>query len=95
MIKSSDHILFQGDSITNAFRKPEELCNAYQLGSGYAMIVASQLLASRPKDDFRGGIRVALPGTSGQDPYNAAIGTTGVVRAVCAQCRRRSGVGAG
>jgi acyl-CoA thioesterase-1 len=53
MIKSKDHILFQGDSITNAFRKPEELCNAYQLGSGYAMIVASQFLARRPKDNLR------------------------------------------
>ncbi|MEI6166914.1 MAG: SGNH/GDSL hydrolase family protein [bacterium] len=53
MIRVNDHILFQGDSITNAFRKPEELCNAYQLGSGYAMIVASQLLARRPKDNLR------------------------------------------
>ena len=38
MIKPGQHILFQGDSITNAFRKPEEVCNAYQLGSGYAML---------------------------------------------------------
>lgn len=50
MMRANDHILFQGDSITNAFRKPEEVCNAYQLGSGYAMMVASQLLAARPHD---------------------------------------------
>jgi hypothetical protein len=30
MIQDCDLILFQGDSITNAFRKPEEVCNAYQ-----------------------------------------------------------------
>ncbi len=53
MIRANDHILFQGDSITNAFRKPEELCNAYQMGSGYAMIVAAQLLAVRPQDNLR------------------------------------------
>jgi lysophospholipase L1-like esterase len=53
MIQASDHVLFQGDSITNAFRKPEETCNAYQLGSGYAMIVAAQLLAARPRDNLR------------------------------------------
>jgi lysophospholipase L1-like esterase len=53
MIKINDHILFQGDSITNAFRKPEEVCNAYQLGSGYAMLVAAQLLAARPRDRLR------------------------------------------
>ena len=53
MIKINDHILFQGDSITNAFRKPEEVCNAYQLGSGYAMIAAAQLLAARPGDNLR------------------------------------------
>jgi acyl-CoA thioesterase I len=53
MIKSKDHILFQGDSIPNAFRKPEERCNAYQMGSGYAMIVAAQLLTARPQDNLR------------------------------------------
>ena len=30
-------ILFQGDSITNAFRKPEEINPPYQLGNGYPM----------------------------------------------------------
>ena len=53
MIQPNDHILFQGDSITNAFRKPEEVCNAYQLGSGYAMIIAAKLLAARPRENLR------------------------------------------
>lgn len=53
MIRPNERILFQGDSITNAFRKPEEVCNAYQLGSGYAMMVAAQLLAARPHDNLR------------------------------------------
>lgn len=52
-IQSNDLILFQGDSITNAFRKPEEICNAYQMGAGYAMIVAGRLLAERPGDGLR------------------------------------------
>lgn len=62
MIKINDHILFQGDSITNAFRKPEEVCNAYQLGSGYAMLVAARLLAARPHD----GLRFTNRGVSGE-----------------------------
>ena len=53
MIRPNDHILFQGDSITNAFRMPQEMNNAYQLGAGYAMIVAAQLLAARPGDKLR------------------------------------------
>lgn len=53
MIRSGDHILFQGDSITNAFRKPDEVCNAYQLGAGYAMLIAAQLLAARPDANLR------------------------------------------
>lgn len=62
MIHNCDLILFQGDSITNAFRKPEEVCNAYQLGSGYAMIVAAQLLAARPHD----GLRFTNRGVAGE-----------------------------
>ncbi len=50
IIQPGNRILFQGDSITNAFRKPEEVCNAYQLGSGYAMMVAAQILAAQPAD---------------------------------------------
>lgn len=53
VIKSGNTILFQGDSITNAFRKSDEVCNAYQLGSGYAMVVAANLLAGCPRDDFK------------------------------------------
>lgn len=41
-------ILFQGDSITDAFRKPEELNPAYQLGNGYAFLVAASLSAKFP-----------------------------------------------
>jgi lysophospholipase L1-like esterase len=52
-IQANDTVLFQGDSITNAFRRPEEVNNAYQLGSGYALMVAARLLAERPADNLR------------------------------------------
>ena len=45
-----DRILFQGDSITDAFRKPDEINNAYQLGAGYVLLIAAELLAARPRD---------------------------------------------
>ena len=48
VIQNGSRILFQGDSITNCFRRPEEINNAYQLGSGYPLLVASRELASRP-----------------------------------------------
>jgi lysophospholipase L1-like esterase len=54
--------LFQGDSITNAFRKPEEVCNAYQLGAGYAMMIAARILAARPGD----GLNFLNRGVSGE-----------------------------
>jgi lysophospholipase L1-like esterase len=41
-------ILFQGDSITEAFRKPEEINPAFQLGNGYAFLVAAQLARAHP-----------------------------------------------
>lgn len=41
-------ILFQGDSITDAFRKPGEINPAYQLGNGYAFIVAAELSSREP-----------------------------------------------
>ncbi|MEI8311910.1 MAG: SGNH/GDSL hydrolase family protein [Verrucomicrobiota bacterium] len=41
-------ILFQGDSITDAFRKPEEINPAYQLGNGYVFLVAARLGARYP-----------------------------------------------
>lgn len=40
-------ILFQGDSLTDAFRKPEEINPAYQLGNGYAFLVAARLARSQ------------------------------------------------
>lgn len=36
-------LLFQGDSITDAFRKPDEINPAYQLGNGYVFLVAARL----------------------------------------------------
>jgi len=42
-------ILFQGDSITDAFRKPEEINPAYQLGNGYVFLVAAHLGAQYPE----------------------------------------------
>jgi len=41
-------ILFQGDSITDAFRKPEEINPAFQLGNGYAFLVGARLAADHP-----------------------------------------------
>ncbi len=46
----NDTVLFQGDSVTNAFRMPNEINNAYQLGAGYALLVSAHLLATRPGD---------------------------------------------
>ncbi len=62
MIQAGNRILFQGDSVTNAFRKPDEVCNAYQMGSGYALMVAAQILAARPKD----GLEFINRGVSGE-----------------------------
>jgi lysophospholipase L1-like esterase len=45
-------ILFQGDSITDAFRKPEEINPAFQLGNGYAFLVAAKLGARHPERRF-------------------------------------------
>jgi lysophospholipase L1-like esterase len=42
-------ILFQGDSITDAFRKPEEINPAFQLGNGYVFLVASKLGERHPE----------------------------------------------
>jgi len=48
-VNPGDKILFIGDSITDAFRRPEEINNAFQLGAGYAFLVASHFLLSRPE----------------------------------------------
>ena len=45
-------ILFQGDSITDAFRKPEEINPAFQLGNGYAFLVAARLGLRHPERHF-------------------------------------------
>ena len=45
-----DCVLFQGDSITNAFRMPQEANDCYQMGAGYALMVAAQVRSERPQD---------------------------------------------
>jgi len=45
-------ILFQGDSITDAFRKPTELNPAFQLGNGYVFLVGAHLGAHFPERRF-------------------------------------------
>lgn len=62
MFEHNDLLLFQGDSITDAFRKPEEIGTSYKLGAGYAMIVAARLAAERPELNLRFDNR----GVSGQ-----------------------------
>ena len=58
-------ILLLGDSITDAFRKPEELNPGFQLGNGYAFLAAARLAVRCPEYDFqffnraRSGNRVA------------------------------------
>lgn len=52
MLRPNDTILFQGDSITNALRHPDELNNAFQMGNGYAFLIAARLLFERPADDL-------------------------------------------
>lgn len=42
-------VLFQGDSITDAFRKPEEINPAFQLGNGYAFLAAARLAVEFPR----------------------------------------------
>lgn len=53
MFQPNDLLLFQGDSITDAFRKPEEVGTSYRLGAGYAMICAARLAAERPDLNLR------------------------------------------
>ena len=45
-------LLFQGDSITDAFRKPEELNDAYRLGGGYPLLIGSLLRATSGRADL-------------------------------------------
>lgn len=53
MLQPNDLVLFQGDSITHAFRKPEEVGVSYRMGAGWAMMVCAQLLAQRPEWSLR------------------------------------------
>ena len=53
LLRAGDTVLFIGDSITSAFRRPEEQNNAFQLGGGYVLIACSRLLATRPEFDFQ------------------------------------------
>jgi lysophospholipase L1-like esterase len=50
LIQRGNVVVFQGDSITDAFRKPEEIIDAYQLGAGYVLMIAATLLRNRPAD---------------------------------------------
>ena len=59
-------ILFQGDSITDAFRRPEEINPAFQLGNGYAFLVAAKLGARHPERRFE-FINRGISGHSVQD----------------------------
>ena len=52
MFNPHDRILFIGDSITDAFRKPEEINIAYQLGAGYALLIAAKYSLERPSDNL-------------------------------------------
>lgn len=52
-LNQGDLILFQGDSITDAFHKPEEQSDAFRLGAGYALMIAAHLSAARPQAELR------------------------------------------
>ncbi len=56
-------LLFQGDSITNAFRRPEEINDAYRMGNGYAFIIGALLRATAG----RAGLSVQNRGVSGDN----------------------------
>ena len=52
-MKKGFTILFQGDSITDAGRNYENTAPNTQLGNGYAMLAAAQLLADHPGKDLK------------------------------------------
>src|ERR1041384_3840542 len=66
LIQRGDVVVFQGDSITDAFRKPEEIIDAYQLGAGYVLLIASSLLRNRP-DDALGFFNHGISGNTIRD----------------------------
>lgn len=45
-------ILFQGDSITSAYRKAEEPNDAFRMGNGYAFLIAARLGRDYPDHRF-------------------------------------------
>jgi acyl-CoA thioesterase I len=61
MIRENDLVLFQGDSITDCGRSRDANVVNGGLGDGYALMVAAQLLSSRPAD----GLRFVNRGISG------------------------------
>lgn len=66
MIRPHDRVLFIGDSVTNAFRMPDEVSSAYQLGAGYALMVAAHFQLARPGD----GLEFINRGVSGNGVGN-------------------------
>lgn len=48
-LQPRDRLLFMGDSITHAFRKPEEVGTSYRLGAGWVMLLAAQFQAEHPE----------------------------------------------
>jgi len=51
-LRPQQHLLFIGDSITHAFRKPEEINVLYQMGNGYAGFCAGCVDAAHPGFDL-------------------------------------------
>jgi lysophospholipase L1-like esterase len=71
IVRSGDVVLFQGDSITDAGRdrKREDNANdARALGSGYAFLTATQLLAGRAD----AGLKIYNRGISGNKVFQLA-----------------------
>ncbi len=70
MISRNDRVLFQGDSITDAMRDRSVAGpnDPGGMGSGYAFIAASRLLAERPND----GLQFYNRGISGEKVFQLA-----------------------
>ncbi len=68
---TGDVVLFQGDSITDAGRdrrREDNANDARALGTGYALFIASQLLAQRPE----AGLKIYNRGISGNKVFQLA-----------------------
>jgi lysophospholipase L1-like esterase len=71
LIRNGDVVLFQGDSITDAGRDRKREDNANDkgaLGSGYAFLISSHLLAERAGDD----LKIYSRGISGNKVFQLA-----------------------